>query len=213
MRAFAHVDTWVFDLDHTLYPPEACLFGQIEQRMTDWLVSRLGLDPVTADKKRAAWWASHGTTLSGMMAEYRDADPDDFLDYVHRVDLGHLAPDPALTTGLGRLPGRRIVFTNGSADHADRVLRARGLTDAFDAVYAIEHADYVPKPNRAAFDRVLAMAEVVAGRAAMFEDSPDNLRVPHAMGMATIHVAPERAEGAHIHHHTDDLPAFLSQIG
>lgn len=208
---FDHVRAWVFDLDNTLYPPEARLFDQIEVRMTDFVQRALGVGRPEADRLRADYWARYGTTLAGLMAEH-DVDPAPYLDEVHDIDLSHLTPDPILAALIGALPGRRIVFTNGCESHAHRVLAARGLAGAFDAVYGVEHADFRPKPEQTAFETVFALDGLSPQIGAMFEDDDRNLKAPHAMGMRTVHVAPRAAPADHIHHHTDDLVAFLSQL-
>ncbi|MEM7732084.1 MAG: pyrimidine 5'-nucleotidase [Pseudomonadota bacterium] len=208
---FSHVDTWVFDLDNTLYPPRIRLFDQIEKRMTQFVMDALGVDRAEADHLRNHYWKTHGTTLAGLMSEH-GVDPDPFLMAVHDIDFAVLPPDPDLAARLAGLPGRRVVYTNGSAPYAERVIEARGLSGLFDAIYGVEHASYRPKPERAAFDSIFARDGLVPKRAAMFEDEPRNLEVPHAMGMRTVLIAPERAKGAHIEFHADDLGAFLNLL-
>jgi len=208
---FSHVDTWVFDLDNTLYPPKARLFDQIEARMTDYVMRALGVDRAEADRLRLHYWAEHGTTLAGLMREH-DLDPEPYLVHVHDISLDALEADADLGARLRDLPGRKIVYTNGSEPYARKVVEKRGLGGVFDAVFGIEHAGFLPKPQRAAFDAVFALGGVAAQSAAMFEDDPRNLAAPHAMGMRTVHVSPERHAAAHIHHHTDDLGGFLARL-
>jgi len=208
---FSHVDTWVFDLDNTLYPPSARLFDQIQARMTAYVMETLHLPREEADRLRAHYWKLYGTTLAGLMHEHA-LDPAPYLDDVHDITLDHLAPDPALADAIGALPGRKIVFTNATAPYAERVLAARGLSGTFDAIFGVEDAAFHPKPNRAAFETVFAAAKVVPTRAAMFEDDARNLVVPHEMGMRTVHVAPAPEVTPHIHHHTDNLAAFLKAL-
>lgn len=208
---FRHVTAWVFDLDNTLYPPSARLFDQIEVRMTAWVMRELNVDRAEADRLRRHYWETHGTTLAGLMREH-GADPGPYLTDVHDIALDALEPDPELATRIASLPGRRIVYTNGCAPYAERVLAARGLSGLFDAVYGVEHAGFRPKPERAAFEAIFAADGLTPDRAAMFEDDPRNLAAPHAMGMRTVHVAPEPSPALHIEHHTDDLCAFLSQV-
>jgi putative hydrolase of the HAD superfamily len=208
---FAHVETWVFDLDNTLYPPEIALFDQINVRMTEYVMRVAGVDREEADRLRHAYWREHGTTLAGLMLHH-GIDPGPYLEEVHEIDFTVLTPDTVLAERIDALPGRRIVYTNGSAPYAERVLSHRGLSGLFDAVYGVEHAGYIPKPRREAFDAVFAADGVQPARAAMFEDDPRNLTAPHEMGMRTVHVAPAPEPAEHIHHHTDDLPGFLALL-
>jgi putative hydrolase of the HAD superfamily len=208
---FAHVQTWVFDLDNTLYHPSADLFSQMDKRFAAYVARLTGRDPADALQLAHAYWLSHGSTLAGLMADYR-IDPDEFLADVHAIDITHLAPDPALTTSLSRLSGRKVVYTNGSHNHAQRVLAARGLTQQFDAVYGVEHANYRPKPKAEAFAAIFARDGITPTTAAMFEDEARNLAVPHDLGMRTVHVHETPLNAVHVHHGTDDLAAFLSQL-
>jgi putative hydrolase of the HAD superfamily len=209
--AFSNVETWVFDLDHTLYPPSARLFELIEVRMTAFVMQALGVERAQADHLRKPYWATYGTTLAGLMREH-DVDPAPYLDEVHDIPLDRLAPDPVLANRIRALPGRRIVYTNGCAPYAETVLDHRGLGGIFDAVYGVEHAGFRPKPERAAFETVFAQDGVRPDIAAMFEDDVRNLQAPHAMGMQTVHVAPKAAPAPHIHHHTNDLQDFLARV-
>ncbi len=208
---FSHVRHWVFDLDNTLYPPEARLFEHIQAKMNAWVMRELGVDAAEADRLRAHYWREHGTTLAGLMTHHR-ADPWTYLREVHDIPMDTLTPDPVLAAAIAALPGRRIVYTNGDAEYAARVLKARGLTDVFDAVYGVEHANWLPKPQAAAFDRVFAAAALDPATAAMFEDDIRNLAVPHGLGMRTVHVAPLADPQPHVHHHTRDLPGFLAML-
>ncbi len=201
----------MFDLDNTLYPPAMRLFDQIEEKMTAYVSRALGVSRENADRLRTSFWEQYGTTLAGLMREH-DVDPHDYLIAVHDISFDALSPDPHLAELIAELPGRKIVYTNGSAPYAAQVLAARGLEAAFDAIYGVEHADFAPKPERAAFERVFARDGLVPTEAAMFEDEPRNLAAPHQMGLRTVHVAPEPAPADHIHHHTDDLAAFLRRL-
>ncbi|AHM04434.1 Pyridoxal-5'-phosphate phosphatase, Alphaproteobacterial type [Roseibacterium elongatum DSM 19469] len=209
---FAHVETWVFDLDNTLYPPEMALFDQINIRMTDWVMRALNVDEAEANRLRLKYWREHGTTLAGLM-RHHDVDPGPYLTEVHEIDFTVLTPDAELAAHIRALPGRRIVYTNGTEPYARRVLDHRGLSGLFDAVYGVEHAAFRPKPEREAFDTVFAQDGLDPTRAAMFEDDPRNLAAPHAMGMRTVHVAPAPDPADHVHHHTVDLTDFLGRLG
>lgn len=219
---FKHVTTWIFDLDNTLYAPEADLFTQIESRMAAYVMRLLGVDRERADWLRRDWWLRHGTTLAGLMADHA-IDPHAYLDEVHDIDFSALAPDPDLTRAIQALPGRKIVHTNGDSAYARRVLAARGLADGvFEAVYGVVETGFHPKPRAAAFDAVLAASGIDPRMAAFFEDDPRNLEIPHSLGMRTVLVGSGRfgpdgvfGDGmshAHVHHHTHDLTAFLCAI-
>ncbi len=208
---FRDTRAWVFDLDNTLYPPAMRLFDQIEARMTSYVMTALKVDAAQANQLRKEYWATYGTTLAGLMAEH-GLDPEPYLVDVHDIDFSVLQPDPDLRACIADLPGRRIVYTNGSAPYARQVIRARGLDGLFDAVYGVEDAGFRPKPEADAFARIFARDGLTPTLAAMFEDDPRNLAVPHALGMRTVHVAPDPLQADHIHHHTTDLTSFLAQI-
>ncbi|MDK3075721.1 pyrimidine 5'-nucleotidase [Sedimentitalea sp. JM2-8] len=209
--SFSHVTAWVFDLDNTLYPPQARLFDQIEVRMTQYVMDALGVSRPEADRLRKYYWRSYGTTLAGLMREHQ-VDPAPYLTSVHDISVDHLEKDLDLCAHIAELPGRRIVYTNGSAPYAERVLAARGLDGLFDAIYGVEHAGFRPKPEREAFEAVFALDGMDPVRAAMFEDDQRNLAAPHALGMRTVHVAPQAHAAEHIHHYTNDLTGFLKAL-
>ncbi|MBM2577556.1 pyrimidine 5'-nucleotidase [Jannaschia sp. Os4] len=206
-----HVATWVFDLDETLYPPSTPLFPQIEARMGRWIVDLLGVTEAEADRLRRSWWERHGTTLAGLMEEH-GVDPDPFLRDVHEIDVSVLDPDPGLRAALADLPGRRVIHTNGTADYAERVLAARGLSGLWDAVWGVEHGAHVPKPQAENYEAVWALDGLDPARSAMFEDTARNLVVPHARGMATVHVAGSPAAAPHVRFGTSDLTGFLRRV-
>ncbi len=208
---FSDVKTWVFDLDNTLYPPHVRLFDQIERRMTQYVMDILRIDRARADHLRHQYWHEHGTTLAGLMREH-DIDPAPYLIDVHDISFDCLEPDAQLKTRIQALPGRKIVYTNGSAPYARRVIEKRGLTGVFDVVYGVENAGFLPKPDSRAFDAIFALDGLRPTQAAMFEDDARNLEAPHAMGMRTVHVAPKPETADHIHHSTDDLAGFLAEL-
>lgn len=210
---FDHIRVWVFDLDNTLYPSSARLFDQIEVLMTQYVMDSLGVDHDRANHLRAHYWQTYGTTLAGLMREH-DVDPGPYLDRVHDIDLSQLAADHDLRDRIERLPGRKIIYTNGPRVHAERVTKARGLSGIFDAVYGVEHAGFRPKPEREAFEQVFTLDGLDPSEAAMFEDDHRNLQAPHDMGMRTVLITsePEPVKPVHVHHHADDLSAFLSRL-
>jgi putative hydrolase of the HAD superfamily len=220
-RSFNHVDTWVFDLDNTLYPASCRLFDQIDVKMGEFVSRALGVSYADAKKRQKELYYKHGTTLRGMMQEH-DMKPEGFLDYVHGIDYSPVKADTHLANAIKALPGRKLVYTNGTVAHATNVMNNLGITSLFDGIFDIIHADYIPKPARAPYDVFLRHHAVDATRAAFFEDLAQNLEVPHAMGMVTVLVTSDDnldaahlnagADGAHIHYKTNDLAAFLKAL-
>jgi len=210
-RDFSAVRHWIFDLDNTLYPPAVRLFDQIEVKMTSYVARTLGVDAAEADALRARYWRDHGTTLAGLMQNHA-IDPWPYLRDVHDISLDALTPEPELASAIAALPGRAIVYTNGDSEYAARVLAARGLSDVFDAVYGIDHTGWRPKPEAEAFAAVIEADGLAPEAAAMFEDDPRNLLVPHDLGMRTVHVAPVADPQPHIHFHTGDITAFVRAL-
>lgn len=225
---FGHVENWVFDLDNTLYAAECRLFAQIDARMTDFIRDRLALDPAEARRLQKAYYVEFGTTMSGLMARH-DICPDEFLDFVHDIDVSGLCVNETLSRALGALPGRKFIFTNGSVKHAENVAGALGVLHHFDEIFDIKAAGYAPKPKREPYEKFLASHRIAPQRAAMFEDLVVNLEAPHALGMTTVLVQsdaawladephdkrparPGDAAPAHVHHVTNDLAGFLAAI-
>jgi putative hydrolase of the HAD superfamily len=219
---FRHVDVWIFDLDNTLYPAASDLFAQIDARMTAYVQDLLGIGAADARALQKAYYRNHGTTLNGLM-RLHGVDPDEFLAFVHDIDLRALAPDPELQAAITRLPGRRFIFTNGCRHHAARVLAQLALEALFDDVWDIRTVSYRPKPDPAGYRAVLEDNRIGPARAAMFEDAARNLVPAHALGLTTVWLkngsvwskqGPEHpvAEARHIHYEIDDLAQFLQTI-
>lgn len=208
-----HVEHWVFDMDDTLYPPECGLMGRVQDRINGFFVRTVGLDAAEARVLQRQYLRDHGTSLSGLMLNH-DVDPHAFLDEVHRVDLDCLTPDPVLREGLARLPGRRLVFTNGAAAHAERVLAALEIADLFDDVFHIEASDLIPKPDPRAFARMIERHGVDPRRAAFFEDTEKNLKPAADIGMATVLVGAHApaSTAAFVDHRAESLPPFLNRL-
>ncbi|MET3666656.1 pyrimidine 5'-nucleotidase [Caulobacter sp. 1776] len=207
----SHVDTWLFDLDNTLYPLESEFMGLIEAKMTDFVARETGLPRDEARALQHSYFQEHGTTLAGLMANH-GIEPQAFLDEVHDVSMDRLVPDEALRAAIARLPGRRLIFTNGSLGHAERVLTHLNLRDLFTEVFAIETADYLPKPALATFDKICKLHAIDPPMTTFFEDSEKNLVPAARLGMTTILVGPHAAASTseHVHFRTNDLPGFLN---
>jgi len=212
---FSHVSTWVFDLDNTLYPGSSDVFAQIHRRMAEYIAQFLGCDLEQAKAVRREMFLKHGTSLVGMTREHA-MPPEPFLDYVHDIDLSGLTRTRGMRDALAALPGRRLVYTNGSTAHARNILAHLGLTDLFDDIFDIVASDYAPKPDPTAFDVFLGRHDVDPARAAFFEDMAVNLEPAHHRGMTTVLITTHKdtapAPMEHVHHVTHDLPAFLTGL-
>lgn len=219
---FRHVDTWIFDLDNTLYRADSDLFAQIEDRMNGYITDKLAFSAPDAAAMRARYYRDYGSTLSGLV-EHHGVDADDFLAFVHDIDLSAITPDSRVTEGIARLPGKRLVFTNGCRYHAARVLDRTGLSHLMHDVIDIRSVDLKPKPKPEAYAKVVDYIGFSPRAAAMFEDMAVNLIPAHALGMTTVWIAngsvwsdqgPEMPAhaGRHIDHTIDDLGAFLATI-
>jgi len=182
---FDRIDTWVFDLDNTLYPATSKLFDQISRRMTGFIAEHFDIAPDAALARQKEFFMRYGTTLRGLMIEHRLA-PEPFLDYVHKIDVGVVASNPALALKLGHLPGRKLIFTNASRVHAERVMARIGIDHHFEDIFDIAAADYIPKPDRTSYAMMLRRHGVSPETACMVEDIAANLEPAKALGMATV---------------------------
>lgn len=220
---FSHVETWVFDLDNTLYPAECNLFAQIDLKMTQFVSRMLSVGPQEARRIQKLYYAEYGTTLSGLM-NVHGMKPKDFLDFVHDIDLTPLDQAPDLAAAISALPGRRFIFTNGSRKHAERVAGRMKIDHLFDDVVDIEASLFTPKPSLAAYERFLTRTGAIPSRSAMFEDISRNLEPAAQLGFTTVLVRSPMDWGGeptvvrpagpgehppHVHHATDDLDSFL----
>ncbi|SFO39958.1 putative hydrolase of the HAD superfamily [Cohaesibacter marisflavi] len=224
LESFRDIDSWIFDLDNTLYPRHIDLFAQMEVKMNEFVSNLLGLTLDDASHLRHSYYKQYGTTLRGLMIEH-DIAPDDFLEYVHDIDHSVVEPDPLLGQALCSLPGKRYIYTNGTKDHARKVSERLGITDYFDDVFDIVWAGLEPKPNRTPYERLLEQTGINPSRSAMFEDLARNLQVPDALGMTCVLIVPdqmrdvfhgrweaESTQVPYVHHVTDNLGRFLSDV-
>ncbi|ABF54532.1 Pyrimidine 5-nucleotidase [Sphingopyxis alaskensis RB2256] len=211
------IDSWIFDLDNTLYPPSAKLFDLIDERMGAFIMRLLGVDAIEARRVQKRYFHDHGTTMAGLM-RHHGVDPEEFLRDVHAIDLDRLTPDPRLRAGLERLPGRRLVFTNADADYAARVLEARGIADLFDGICDIRITRYTPKPEATAYDVMVAHLGVDPVRSLFVEDMARNLTPAKALGMTTVWLDNGSESGHrdhlpdHVDFHATDIADWLDNL-
>ena len=208
---------WVFDLDNTLYPASIDLFGQIDSRMRDYIAAFLGLESEEAYRVQKRYFFEYGPSLRGLMRQH-GMDPAPFLEHVHDIDVSVLAPSPQLEAALAALPGRKVIYTNASTRHAERVMDRLGIAHHFHAVFDIVEADYEPKPEPRPYASLVERFGLDAGATVMVEDMARNLAPAAALGMTTVWVRSETEHGraglddVRIDHETDDLVAWLESI-
>jgi putative hydrolase of the HAD superfamily len=223
-RPFTHIDTWVFDLDNTLYPHHVNLWQQVDARIGEFIGAHLKISAAQARVIQKDYYRRYGTSMRGMMTEH-GVRADDYLAYVHQIDHSPLEPNPAMGAAIAKLPGRKLILTNGSVDHVDKVLARLGISGHFEAVFDIIAAELEPKPAPQTYQKFLRDHRVDPRTAAMFEDLARNLVVPHELGMTTVLVVPDgtrevvredwelEGRGAdHVDHVTDDLTRFLQGL-
>lgn len=216
-EALRNTACWIFDLDNTLYPAACNLFLQVDQRIQQFVMDRLRVDPDQARRVQKEYFHQYGTTLNGLI-QHHGVEPGGYLDYVHDIDVTPVPPSPALNAALGRLPGRKLVYTNGSVPHADRVMERLGISHHFDGIFDIVAADYVPKPDPGAYDEFVRRFGVAPEDAVMVEDIARNLAPAHALGITTVwlrsdhHWSGGSADDPHIDHIIDDLVDWLGTV-
>ncbi len=216
-RELANIESWIFDLDNSLYPASSNLFELIDIRMGEYIQRLLGVDAVEARRVQKNYFHAHGTTLAGLMVSH-GVEPGEFLDFVHDIDLARLAADPALVAALDRLPGRKFVFTNASEDYARRVLERLGLANAFDGLHDIHAMAYVPKPDPSAYAAICARHGIDPARALFADDMARNLAPAKTLGMTTLWVdngseqANAVAEADFIDYRANDIAGWLGEV-
>jgi putative hydrolase of the HAD superfamily len=213
----SHIDSWIFDLDNTLYPARTDLFALIDVRMTAFICDLLGVDVAEARRVQKGYFREHGTTLSGLMAAH-NTDPHEFLSFVHDIELDRVSHDAALVEAIARLPGRKLVFTKGDVPYAQRVLDKLGLGGSFKAIHDIHAMGLVPKPDPSAYTGMCARWDVDPHTAFFADDMTRNLQPAKATGMTTLWInnGSEQAGGAHcpsfVDFETDDLGRWLAEF-
>jgi putative hydrolase of the HAD superfamily len=213
----AHIETWIFDLDLTLYGPEHNIMEQVRDRIALYVEEYFDIDSEAAHKIRHAYWKSYGTTLGGLMAEH-GVDLYSYLDFVHDVDLSLLKPCDRLRAGIEALPGRKLIFTNADAPYAKRVLEMRGLDGLFEGLFDIHQMEHQPKPKPESYDRLCREFAIDPMTALFVEDSAHNLEPAKAIGMTTVWInhATDTESGNETPHYVDhqitDVADWLHSI-
>ena len=217
IKHLANCNFWIFDLDNTLYPASCNLFNQVDKNMTRFIESFLNIDETAAHNLQKSYFKQYGTTLRGLMHNHA-IQPMEFLEFVHDIDLTDIPPNPELSLNLEKLPGRKIIFTNGSVRHAENVTRHLGIYHHFQDIFDIVASNFIPKPNHSIYEDLVNKLSIVPSSAVMIEDIAKNLEPAALMGMSTVWInnsAPWASEGSnqsHIHYIIDNLTLWLEEI-
>ena len=216
-EGFSHIESWLFDLDNTLYSARYDLFPQVERRIGEFVSRELGISREAARRIQKTYFREHGSTMRGMMTVH-GTDPHAFLAHVHDIDVSVLPASPGLAAALGELPGRKFIYTNASADHAERVMDQLGVTPHFDGIFDIHAANFLPKPRIESFQTMVSRFAIDAKRAVLFEDIARNLVPAAQLGMTTVWVpgrpgwASEGSDGDHVHFVAENLETWLGEL-
>ena len=215
MDKFKHIDTWVFDLDNTLYDAATGVFNRIGDQMTLYVADQLKVPVEEASRLRKHYWETYGTTLYGLMKEHK-IDPHHFLHHAHQIDISDVPQCVITKEYLARLPGKKVIFTNSSRAFAERMSRHLGIDHHFDHLFSIEDANFLPKPRLEPYQEVLKKFNVDPKRAVMFEDMEINLKTAHDLGMTTVWVHgdnknPDTHALPHLHHKAETLADWLKK--
>ena len=211
------INDWIFDLDNTIYPARSNLFVRVAVRITEFVASHFEVETDEAKIIQKDLFHRYGTTMRGLMVE-ENMTPDAYLHYVHDIDVSDLPYEAELDQMIGALPGRKHIFTNGTVPHAENILNAYGIRHHFDEIFDIVGADYVPKPEKAAFDQFITKTQIDPNGAVMLEDMARNLEPAAALGMRTVWLASDHdfatkgSDQDYVHFVADDLKSFLSSL-
>ena len=209
LASLDHVRNWIFDLDNTLYPASANLFSQVDARMTGFIQDLLGLDHDEARRVQKGYFHNHGTTLSGLMTEHH-VDPHAFLAHVHDIEMDVLEHDAPLVAAIAKLPGRKLIFTNGDTPYALKILDRLGLGASFEAIHDIHAMDLMPKPHASAYAGFCTAFDIDPAQSLFVDDMVRNLLPAKAIGMTTVWVdnGSEQSPGAERDHIDFTIPVL-----
>ena len=217
MKIFNSTKYWIFDLDNTLYSEQTKVFAQVDKKMSKYISNKLNIDLVRAKKIQKDYFYQYSTTLNGMIKNHK-INPEEFLEFVHDVDISFLRKDHKLAEEIKKLNGKKIIFTNGSRKHAINVTKKIGIDKLFDGIFDIVNADYIPKPSIEAYKKLVEKHKIDPKLSVLVEDIARNLKPAYEMGMKTIWIeneepwAKEFSDGKFINYKTNNLSEFLKKI-
>ena len=217
MNDLNDIKYWLFDLDNTLYDGATKVFEQVDKKMTKFISEKLNVNKEEARKIQKNYFQEYNTTLNGMIKHHK-IDADEFLEFVHDVDLNFLDKDEVLEDEIKKLEGKKIIFTNGSRAHAENVTKRIGINKLFDGIFDIVDSDFVPKPAIESYKRLIDKYKIEPQYCILVEDIARNLKPAHELGMKTVWIknkepwAAEFSNESFINYRVENLTNFLKEI-
>ena len=216
MKELKNIKYWLFDLDNTLYSGNTKVFDQVDKKMTQYISEKLKISEPEAKKIQKSYFQEYNTTLNGMIKNHK-IDAHEFLEFVHDVDLNFLKKNNSLGEELSKIKGKKIIFTNGSRAHADNVTDRIGIKNLFDGVFDIVDADFIPKPSKKPYEKIIEKYKIEPQYCIFIEDIARNLKPAHELGMKTVWIkndepwAAEFSNENFVNYRIENLTDFLKE--
>ena len=217
MKVFESIKYWIFDLDNTLYSGKTKVFEQVDKRMSKYISEKLSVSLEEARKIQKNYFHEYNTTLNGMIKNHK-IDANDFLNYVHDINIDFLKKDTKLNKELEKLDGKKIIFTNGSKKHAINVTKKIGIDQHFDDIFDIVDSEFIPKPAVEPYNKLVKKHKIDPNLCVLVEDIARNLKPAYEIGMKTVWIendepwASKFSDGDFINFKTNNLSEFLKKI-
>jgi len=217
MKALQSIKFWIFDLDNTLYSGQTKVFEQVDKKMSKYISQKLDVDIGEAKKIQKNYFYKYNTTLNGMIKNHK-IDANEFLEFVHDININFLKKDSKLSEELKKLDGKKIVFTNGSKKHALNITQKIGIDHHFDDIFDIIDSNFIPKPAMEPYKKLVKKHKIDPNLCVFVEDIARNLKPAYEMGMTTVWIknnepwAKKFSDDDFINYKTDNLSEFLKKI-
>ena len=217
MKDLINIKYWIFDLDNTLYNGQTKVFSEVDKKMSAYISKKLNINLIKAKELQKRYFYESGTTLAGLM-KHDNIDPNEFLEFVHDIDISWLPKDKMLRNELIKIKEKKIIFTNGSHSHVKNVTEQLGISDLFDDVFAITDANFIPKPLKAPYKKLIEKFNIEPTKSILIEDIAHNLEQAKNLGMKTCWLendetfAKKDANKPYIDYKINSLPSFLQKI-
>ena len=217
MKELTEIKYWIFDLDNTLYSGQTKVFSEVDKKMSSFISKKFNVDLIEAKKIQKEYFYEYGTTLSGLMKK-KSVDPNEFLEFVHDIDISWLPKDKLLKEELIKIKEKKYIFSNGSHAHIENVTNQLGINGLFDGAFDIRDSNFVPKPHLEPYKKLIEKFKLDPNQSILIEDIAHNLEQAKNLGMKTCWLENEEsfakkdAHKPYIDYKINDLPSFLQKI-